>query len=129
MMLIMRRLAVVLLVAPVLAGCPGPTEEGPVTAPEPEPADLEGTLGGDADLEGGCAWLDVDDERYEVFWPEGYEVAFDPVRLLGPDGETVAEEGEVVRVRGEVAEDVVTICMVGTPFEATDVLETGEMST
>jgi hypothetical protein len=125
-MMAMWRLGVVLLLAVAVTGCPAPREDEPLIVPEEETmeaADLEGTLGGDAALEGGCAWLDAPDGRYEVLWPDGYAVQFDPVRLVGPDGETVAGEGDVVRVRGEVAEDVMSICMVGTIFEATEVLE------
>ena len=86
-------------------------------------ADLVGTLGGDAQLEGGCAWLETDAEgRVEPRWPDGYRVAFDPVRLLGPDGEIVAEAGDTVRVTGMVADDVMTICQVGPVFEVTEVL-------
>jgi hypothetical protein len=91
---------------------------------------LAGRLGGDAQLEGGCAWLDEvgggrrtgQPSRYEPLWPEGYHVTFDPVRLWGPDGEVVAEEGDVVRVQGRVRTDVATICQVGTPYEVQRVL-------
>lgn len=89
---------------------------------EPRDTVLEGTLGGDAQLEGGCAWLDAADGRYEVAYPEGYEIAFEPLRLLGPDGDTVAAEGDTVRVDGQVGEDMMSLCQVGTIFQATDVL-------
>lgn len=127
------RLVVVLLVAlgMLLVSCgqdpavePEPNGDAPngETPAEPEDDDmLEGTLGGDAQLEGGCAWLDTDEGRFEVMYPEGYEIAFDPVRLLGPDGDTIAREGETLRVRGRVAGDVMSICQVGTIFQATEV--------
>lgn len=86
-----------------------------------EPVTLEGTLGGDAELEGGCAWLDTDEGRFEVMYPAGYQVAFDPLRLLGPDGDTIAGEGEALRVEGTVGDDMVSACQVGTIFQATDV--------
>lgn len=86
-----------------------------------EPVTLEGTLGGDAELEGGCAWLDTDEGRFEVMYPAGYQVAFDPLRLLGPDGDTIAAEGEALRVEGTVGDDMVSACQVGTIFQATDV--------
>lgn len=89
-------------------------------------ADLVGTLGGDAQLEGGCAWLESEAEgRVEPRWPEGYRIAFDPVRLLGPDGEVVAEAGDTVRVNGAVADDVMTICQIGPVFDVTEVLTPG----
>lgn len=98
-------------------------DDGAAAPDDPdETAVLEGTLGGDAQLEGGCAWLDADDGRFEVLYPDGYEIAFEPVRLLGPDGDTVAEEGDALRVAGHVAEDRMSVCQVGTIFQATEVL-------
>lgn len=85
-------------------------------------AAFTGALGGDAQLEGGCAWLETKREgRVEPRWPDGYRVAFDPVRLLGPDGEVVAEEGDTITVRGEIAGDVMTICQVGPVLRVTEV--------
>jgi hypothetical protein len=86
-------------------------------------ADLEGTLGGDAQLEGGCAWLDTGDERYEVVWPDGYRVEFEPLRLVGGDGEAVAEEGDRVRLTGAVDPERMSICMIGPIFVADAVLD------
>ncbi|MEX2619756.1 MAG: hypothetical protein WD250_06015 [Egibacteraceae bacterium] len=104
-----------------------PSEDPEEDVPAAEPGDregtevLEGTLGGDAQLEGGCVWLEAGDGRYEVVYPDGYQVAFDPVRLLGPEGETVAGEGDTLRVEGQVVEDRVSVCQVGTIFHATAV--------
>lgn len=105
----------------------GRTSEEDATAPqgraeEEDTAMIEGTLGGDAQLEGGCAWLDTGDARYEVAYPEGYEIVFDPVRLVGPSGDTVATEGEVVAVRGRVGGDLMSVCQVGSVFEADEVV-------
>lgn len=110
------------------AGDPGATEPGatePVATPtaqdgaEPEEnAMIEGTLGGDAQLEGGCAWVDTAEGRYQVLWPAGYEIRFDPLRLEGPDGEVVAGEGDTVRVEGQTAPDMMSICMTGTLYQA-----------
>ena len=117
-------LAGLLLVAcgeePASTPTPGDAGEDEQTGAE-GPVTLEGTLGGDAELEGGCTWLETDDGRFEVMYPEGYEAAFDPLRLLGPDGETIAAEGETVRVEGTVGDDMVSACQVGTIFQATDV--------
>lgn len=82
---------------------------------------LVGTLGGSAELEGGCAWLEASEGRFEVIYPEGYRVEFEPLRLIGPDGETVAEEGDELTVAGAPAGDVMSICQVGAIFEATEV--------
>lgn len=130
----MRPMAVTLMViSMLLASCgqdpvAGPVEDdrvpGDDQAPEAtEGADLlEGTLGGDPRLEGGCAWLDTDDGRFEVLYPPGYEIMFEPVRLVDADGDTLAEEGETVRVRGRVAKDRMSICQVGAIFEASEVV-------
>ncbi|MDP9023539.1 MAG: hypothetical protein M3N57_12745 [Actinomycetota bacterium] len=112
----MRAVFLVVLVG-WLAACGG--------AAEPT-ADLVGTLGGDPDLEGGCAWLDVEAERSTVdadrvqpSWPQGYRVELEPVRLVGPDGRVVAEAGDVVMADGTLRPDVVTVCMVGPVFDVT----------
>lgn len=94
------------------------------------PQTLAGRLGGDAQLEGGCDWLDdasarrPDEQRarYDPFWPKGYSVTFDPVRLWDPDGRLVAREGDVVRVRGRVRSDVMTVCQVGPVFEVSRIV-------
>lgn len=108
-----------LLVAVLLAACRGGGEPT---------ADLVGTLGGDRQLEGGCAWLDVtpersavDAERVQPSWPEGYQIRFEPVRLIGPGGQVVAEAGDVLRVDGTLRPDLVTVCMVGPVFQVTRV--------
>lgn len=112
---------------------PGPTSPGPTVGSGPgsggdqpggvENADLVGTFGGDERLEGGCAWINGDDgERYEVVYPEGWSVEFDPVRLIDPAGEVRAEEGDRIGVNGEVAADAVSICQIGPIFQATDVV-------
>lgn len=128
------RLVLAVLLVLLAAGCgEDPAAEPPATGEDPgndaqdagEVADdvLEGALGGDPQLEGGCAWLDTGDQRYEVFYPEGYRITFEPLRLMGPDGETVAEEGDPVRVRGRVADDMVSVCQVGTLYQADEVLD------
>jgi hypothetical protein len=86
--------------------------------------DLVGTLGGDRDLEAGCAWLtDTAGKQWEVFWPEGYRITFpagrDPV-LTGPGDEIVARAGDVVAVNGAPPSGVGSLCMVGELFEATE---------
>lgn len=113
-------------------GTAGPTEAtGDPTEPTEEPTDMDddgqqrtiaGTLDGDPVLEGGCAWVETGDgERYEVMWPDGYRIEFDPLQLVGPGDEVVARSGEQVEVTGSVERDMASICMVGTIFSATDV--------
>jgi hypothetical protein len=44
------------------------------------------------------------------------------VRLVSPDGEVVAREGDTVTVRGIPAPDMATTCQVGPVFRATEVI-------
>lgn len=82
---------------------------------------LTGRLGFD-DLEGGCAYLETEDgTRYEVLYPDGWELERSPLQLISPDGEVVARSGDDVTVRGTVTEDVASICQIGPIFEATAV--------
>lgn len=84
-------------------------------------ATLSGVLGGDADLEGGCVWLDTDDGRVEVVWPDGYRVTTDPVEVRDPDDAVVAAEGGEVTIEGAPAADRVSTCQVGEIWTATAV--------
>ena len=68
-----------------------------------------GHLAGDPDVDGSCLWIEdsprvVEGEAREtltpVKWPHGYAAAFDPPRLLDPDGRVVATEGDLVRMAG-----------------------------
>lgn len=125
--------ALAVAVVMLLAGCGGGQEDttagdaqNGATTGDGQAADaatLTGTLSGDPDLEGGCAWLATGDGSVEVVWPDGYEVTFDPLRLRGPGGEVVAEGGDEVTVRGEFAEDRISVCQVGQLFEAAAVVE------
>ena len=123
------RIMVLLVVA--LAACAGQSGDDPVmqspSAPPTTAAGspaagetLTGTFGGDAQLEGGCAWIDDGGTRWEVTYPQGYTVSFDPLTLTGPDG-PVAEEGDTVTVAGAPQTDVVTICQIGPVWQATEV--------
>lgn len=128
----MKNLLLITFLSALLAACGGGTgptadgrsPDGDATTAEGREAAFTGTLGGDAQLEGGCAWLETEEEgRVEPRWPDGYRVEFDPVRLLGPDGDVVAEEGDTVAVDGEIAGDVMTICQVGPVLEVTEVVD------
>jgi hypothetical protein len=128
---------VIVGLALLLSAC-GPQEVSPIDdigdhQDDDHRADLSGRLEGDPQLEGGCVWLrqdagdrpfpdDIDHEQVEPLWPDGYRIDFDPLRLLGPDGEVVAEEGQTIHVDGEVRHDMVTICQVGPVFEITRII-------
>ena len=82
---------------------------------------LTGTLGADT-VEGGCGYLeDRDGTRYEILWPDGWELELEPLELRDPDGTVVATAGDEVTVRGEEATDMASICQIGPIFEATEV--------
>jgi hypothetical protein len=81
----------------------------------------EGLLGGDPELEGGCVWLDTGQERLEIVWPEGYRITADPIELRDPTGAVVATAGDRIRVRGDVAPDVMSVCQVGRTWNVEDV--------
>lgn len=123
----MRAFALVCAGLLLLAGCSDgavdPIDRDPPSTPD-EGADIpedeamiEGTLAGDPGLEGGCAWISTPGGSYEVIWPSGYRVEFTPLRLIGPDDEVIAEEGDTVRVHGHVAEEMLSICQVGVIYQ------------
>lgn len=104
------------------AGTEPPASTVDETPPQPAGGDIRGLLAGDPQLEGGCAWIQTDDgTRYEVIYPEGYRVEMDPLRLVGPDGDVVAEEGDTLEVSGALAEDMVSVCQVGRIWRADSV--------
>lgn len=84
---------------------------------------LCGEFGGDADLEGGYAWLTDDDgQRHEVWYPEGWEVRFEPQAvLIGPTGEPYARPGDRLCVWGSPTDDDPATRIVGPVFEALSV--------
>jgi hypothetical protein len=82
---------------------------------------ITGVLGADA-IEGGCAYLETaDGTRYEVIWPDGWELQASPLELRDPEGAVVAEAGDEVTVRGEEATDMASTCQIGPIFRATGV--------
>ncbi len=117
-------LLVLTLVVTACGGGDDPSDAPDDTGDATEAGTLTGVLGGDAQLEGGCAWIeptggpDADlGDRVEPLWPDGHRVEFEPdLRLLGPDGEVVAEEGDELVLEGAAAEDMATACQVGPPY-------------
>lgn len=136
-----REVIAVLLAMTVLLACgTDQPEEVPIDQPAETPeedgqvddaaggtdADLVGELGGDAQLEGGCAWIAVEDGRVEPAWPEGYQVEFGPLRLVDRHGETVAEEGDRLHLNGRMDPEVMTICQIGPVFVVQEIVAVEE---
>ena len=90
--------------------------------PSSLPGNLTGVLGL-AEVETGCPYLEsADGTRYEVMYPDGWELRRSPLQLIAPDGSTVARAGDEVTVRGSVADDMASICQIGPIFRAIDVV-------
>ena len=89
--------------------------------PSADRTTITGTLRVD-EVEGGCAYLaTADGTRYEVRYPEGWEIKTSPLRLLAPDGEVVAGSGDQITVQGRTAREGRSICQIGAIFEAESV--------
>ncbi len=96
-----------------------PSSQQPTAAPEGDP--LTGRLGADS-IEGGCGYLEAPDgTRYEVIYPDGWDLRLAPLELIAPDGSVVARGGDEVTVIGAPAGDMASICQIGPIFRATAV--------
>lgn len=98
-----------------------PASEQPSPEAPMEGDRLTGSLGADT-IEGGCGYLQAGDgTRYEVLYPDGWELTLSPLELRDPDGDVVARGGDTVTVVGEEATDMASICQIGPIFRATGV--------
>lgn len=102
---------------------PAARESLTLASKQPVPAsdELSGRLGADA-VEGGCAYLEsTDGTRYEVVYPRGWRVRLSPLAVIDPDGEVFATAGDEITVRGDIADDMASICQIGPIFRVTEV--------
>ena len=84
--------------------------------------ELTGVLGSDS-IEGGCGYLQVPSgTRYQVIYPDGWDLELSPLQLTSPEGEVVARGGDQVTVRGSEASDMASICQIGPIFRASEVV-------
>jgi hypothetical protein len=94
------------------------------TAPDSPGMDAlgTGTLGGKTDRGVGCFWLaSSGGSRTALVWPFGFTAQTDPLRLLGGDGQVVAQSGDRVELGGGSFPDSVPRpeddpCSIGTTF-------------
>ena len=121
---------IVAALAVALAACGGAGgEPAPTIGTEPpggsegataEGDTITGTFGADAQLEGGCAWVDDGTTRWNVQYPDGYQVSFTPPQLTGPGGLKVGD-GDTITVTGTEQADAVTTCQIGPVWIAESV--------
>lgn len=116
----MRRIYVLVLMI-TIAACAQTAPALPEAATSPSPGSRAGVLAGDAQLEGGCVWLDTGSERLEILWPEGYRADADPIELRDPTGAVIATEGDRLAVEGVPATEQLSSCQTGALWEATGV--------
>lgn len=101
---------------------PRPSLTPATSRPQPGGEQVIGVFGADA-IEGGCTYLEADDgTRYQVIYPQGWQVQASPLQLTNPTGEVVATGGETITVLGRRADDMASICMIGPMFVATEVV-------
>ena len=100
---------------------PASEQPSPVGTPAEGDQRITGTLGADS-IEGGCGYLQAPDgTRYQVSYPDGWELSLSPLELRDPDGTVFAGAGDEVTVTGEVATDMASICQIGPIFRAVTV--------
>jgi hypothetical protein len=96
-----------------------------LASPKPAGSPLQayvGVLGSDS-IEGGCVYLQAPDGRkYEVIYPDGWQVQKSPLALIAPDGRVVAEAGDEVEIKGSEAGEMVSICQIGPIVRAVEVV-------
>lgn len=124
----------------LLAACTGAADDGETPPDSPgsslpdlsmsakpsPPPSLGGTVTGVfglAEIETGCPYLEADDgTRYEILYPDGWELRRSPLELVAPSGEIQARAGDTVTVRGGLATDMASTCQIGPIFRATEVV-------
>jgi hypothetical protein len=126
----------------LIAACAGspaastaPSANQPVSAPSLRPAgtlavepsaataDYTGILSMDA-IEGGCAYLQgATGTKYQVLYPDGWQLNTSPLELLAPDGSVHSKGGDTVSIKGSEAGGMASICQIGPIIQATEVLD------
>lgn len=119
------RSVLIVLIAAFAAGC----DRGIQITAGPRVEVLTGSLAGDSGGSVGCAWIeDVNGQRVEVFWPDGWSVEFDPVRLFDDRHDLIATAGDEVTVTGYYNQVGGSLCAVGRAFSARSVTASSKPS-
>lgn len=99
------------------AGSLTPSSEQPTL--NDDVTSITGVIGSDT-IEGGCGYVETDDgTRYEIIWPDGWELRGSELR--NPDGTVVERAGDEVTLHGHEAEEIGSTCQIGPIFQATRV--------
>jgi hypothetical protein len=113
--------ALSLVTAVAIAGCVG----GVTVTSTHQFGAMTGHLVGGLSPDGGevaCMWLeDQTGRRVDVIWPDGWDQAFHPLRLLDDSGQIVAREGDVLTVSGPADGVGDSMCSPGAIFVAEQV--------
>jgi hypothetical protein len=93
----------------------------PVQRRAGESVAITGHLGADT-VEGGGAYLETaDGRRYEVIWPRGWRLDRGRLKLIDDRGRAVADGGDVIILRGTIADDIASIHQLGPIIRAATV--------
>jgi hypothetical protein len=82
-----------------------------------------GVLDGQRRDDIACLWLTQDSGREALLWPFGFSALDDPLRIIGPDGQALAEVGDEVELGGgspplnSVRSGVMDRCSIGALFD------------
>jgi hypothetical protein len=112
--LVLAAMAVVLTTSCTLG-----SGEGTTSIPTNPKSSFTGAAGLEGRLRGGlvgderCLWIDVSGAPVTIVWPHGYRARFDPARLIGPDGDVVAYEGQELTLGGGWHTTAGSRCSVG----------------
>ena len=78
---------------------------------------------GQEDIEGGCAFVEIDGQRYELVADPSAGLAIDPANgvIVTEDGEEVARAGATITVDGQVDAGLMTFCQIGPVLVASEI--------
>ncbi|WP_370323753.1 hypothetical protein [Euzebya sp.] len=76
-----------------------------------------------AEVEGGCAYIEVDGQRYELIADPDADLAVDGGNAVvaSGDGEVIARAGDQITVDGSIDDGIATFCQIGPVIVASEV--------